>query len=208
MIRAAGAKTPAEMIAAGEWNWDNAIATAAKVAATGKQGLIIRDFEYKAWENLAEVYTGWNAYPWSKDTKSCAFASPEMVDAMRFIHDAIFVKKAMPGPGVSADFFAGDAAMTTTQISRAALLPKGDKAFDWDLVPLPKGPAGDYAVTGRAGIGVMASGKTRSSRRNSWRFSPPSLMLPSSRGFSHRHGRACSPPMSSRPPTHCCRVNR
>lgn len=159
MIRAAGAKTPAEMITAGEWNWDNAIATAAKVAATGKQGLIIRDFEYKAWENLAEIYTGWNAYPWSKDTKSCAFASPEMVEAMRFIHDAIFVKKAMPGPGVSADFFAGDAAMTTTQISRASLLPKGDKAFDWDLVPLPTGPAGDYAVTGRAGIGVMASGK-------------------------------------------------
>jgi multiple sugar transport system substrate-binding protein len=159
MVKAAGAKTPAELIAAGEWTWDNAIATAATVAATGKQGLVIRDFEYKAWENLAEIYAGWGAHPWSEDTKTCAFNSQEMIDAMSFIHDAIFVKKAMPGPGVSADFFAGDAAMTTTQISRASLLPKDDKAFDWDLVPLPSGPIGEYAWVGRAGIGVLANGK-------------------------------------------------
>lgn len=159
MVRAAGAKTPAEMIAAGEWTWDNAIATAEAVAKTGKQGLIVRDFEYKAWGNLAAIYTGWGAHPWSDDTKTCAFTDPKMVDAMTFIHDAIFTKKALPGPGVSADFFAGDGAMTITQISRASLLPKDDKAFDWDLVPLPAGPVGEYGFVGRAGIGVLASGK-------------------------------------------------
>ncbi len=67
-------------------------------------------------------------------------------------------KKAIPGPGENVDFFAGNAAMTITQISRASLLPK-DKPFSWDLVPLPKGPAGDYALIGQAGIGVMQSGK-------------------------------------------------
>ena len=159
MIREAGAKTPAEMIAAGEWTWENAMATATAVAATGKQGLIVRDFDYKNWGNLAAIYVGWGAKPWSEDTKSCAFTSPEMVEAMRFIHDAIFVKKAMPGPGTSADFFAGDGAMTITQISRASLLPKDAAAFDWDLVPLPAGPVGEYAWVGRAGIGVLASGK-------------------------------------------------
>ena len=81
-----------------------------------------------------------------------------MVDAMSFIHKAIFTDKAIPGPGVTADFFAGDAAMTITQISRASLLPK-ENAFSWDLVPLPSGPAGEYAVIGQAGIGVFASGK-------------------------------------------------
>jgi multiple sugar transport system substrate-binding protein len=159
MIRAAGAKTPAEMIEAGEWTWDNAIATATAVAGTGKQGLIVRDFEYKNWGNLAAIYTGWGARPWSEDTRSCAFTSPEMLEAMSFIHDAIFDKKALPGPGTSADFFAGDGAMTITQISRASLLPKDAAAFDWDLVPLPTGPVGDYAWVGRAGIGVLASGK-------------------------------------------------
>lgn len=81
-----------------------------------------------------------------------------MADAVSFIHDAIFSKKAMPGPGETVDFFAGNAAMTITQISRASLLPK-DKPFGWDLVPLPKGPAGEYALIGQAGIGVMQSGK-------------------------------------------------
>ena len=98
MIREAGAKTPAEMIEAGEWTWENAIATAAAVGATGKQGLIVRDFEYKMWGNLAAIYVGWGAKPWSEDTKSCAFTSPEMVDAMTFIHDAIFEKKAPSRP--------------------------------------------------------------------------------------------------------------
>ena len=159
MVRAAGAKTPAEMIAAGEWDWDNAIAAAATVATTGKQGLIVRDFDYKVWANLASIYVGWGAKPWSDDTESCAFNAPEMVAAMSFVHDAIFEKKALPGPGVSADFFAGDGAMTITQISRASLLPKDAAAFDWDLVPLPSGPVGEYAWVGRAGIGVLANGK-------------------------------------------------
>lgn len=159
VIKAAGQKTPAEMIAAGEWNWENAIAVNAAVAASGKAGLIVRDFDYKNWTNLATIWTGWGATkPWSEDGKTCTFTDQKMVDAFTFIHDAIFNKKAMPGPGMSADFFAGEAAMTITQISRASLLPK-ENGFDWDLVPLPAGPVGEYAFVGRAGIGVLASGK-------------------------------------------------
>ena len=48
LIKAAGAKTPADMIAAGEWTWDNAIATASAVAKTGKGGLVVRDFNYQS----------------------------------------------------------------------------------------------------------------------------------------------------------------
>lgn len=158
LIRAAGQQTPAELIAAGEWNWDKAMEVNAAVAASGKAGLIVRDFNYQAWQNLTSIYKGWGAAPWSEDGKTCTFNSPEMVEAMTFIHDAIFKTKAMPGPGESVDFFTGDAAMTLTQISRASLLPK-ENPFDWDLVPLPAGPAGEYAVIGQAGIGVFAQGK-------------------------------------------------
>lgn len=59
---------------------------------------------------------------------------------MTFLHKAIFTDKAVPGPGTTVDFFAGDAAMTITQISRASLLK--DATFGWDLVPLPSGPKG------------------------------------------------------------------
>jgi multiple sugar transport system substrate-binding protein len=155
LITEAGAQTPAELIAAGEWNWDNAIATAAAVADNGANGLIVRDFNYQIWQNLASVWRGWGADPWSAEGDTCTFAEPAMVDAMSFIHAAIFDSGAMPGPGESVDFFAGDAAMTITQISRASLLPTGDDAFEWDLVPLPAGPAGEYSVIGQAGIGVF-----------------------------------------------------
>lgn len=156
IITAAGAQTPAELIAAGEWNWDNAFATAATVGQSGKTGLVVRDFKYQVWQNLASIWNGWGASPWSEDGKTCTFTEPAMVDAMTAIHTAIFADKAMPGPGEDIDFFAGETGMTITQISRASLLPK-ENPFDWDLVPLPAGPAGDYAVVGQAGVGAFAA---------------------------------------------------
>jgi len=159
LIRAAGQTTPAELIAAGEWTWDKAMEVAAASAKDGKAGLIVRDFNYQMWQNLASIWRGWGAAPWSQDGATCTFTEQPMVEAMTFIHDAIFDKHAMPGPGEDVDFFAGNAAMTITQISRASLLPKGEDAFEWDLVPLPQGPAGEYALIGQAGIGVFQSGK-------------------------------------------------
>ncbi|MCR6670175.1 ABC transporter substrate-binding protein [Devosia ginsengisoli] len=157
VIKAAGAKTPAELIAAGEWNWDNAFATAATVGQSGKTGLVVRDFKYQVWQNMASIWNGWGATPWSADGKTCTFADQPMVDAMTAIHKAIFTDKAMPGPGEDIDFFAGETGMTITQISRASLLPT-ENPFDWDLVPLPAGPVGEYAVVGQAGVGAFAAG--------------------------------------------------
>ncbi|MGW4467797.1 ABC transporter substrate-binding protein [Micromonospora sp. NPDC004704] len=158
LVKAAGAKSPAELIAAGTWNWDNAIATASAVASeTGKAGLVVRDFDYKGWDNLSTVWTGWGAQAWSADGKTCGFNAPEMVEAMTFLHNAIFTAKALPGPGTAADFFAGEAGMTITQISRASLLEK--QTFGWDLVPLPAGPKGGYSVIGQGGMGVLKKGK-------------------------------------------------
>ncbi|WP_433531793.1 ABC transporter substrate-binding protein [Micromonospora sp. CA-263727] len=158
LVTAAGAKSPAELIAAGQWTWQNALATAAAVQAkTGKAGLVVRDFDYKGWDFLSTVWTGWGAQAWSEDGKTCGFNSAEMVEAMTVLHRAIFVDKALPGPGTTADFFAGDAGMTVTQISRASLLT--DQKFGWDLVPLPAGPKGEYAVIGQGGMGVLKKGK-------------------------------------------------
>lgn len=156
VIKAAGAKTPAELIAEDAWTWDNAFATAATVGQSGKTGLVVRDFKYQVWQNLASIWNGWGAAPWSADGKTCTFTDPAMVDAVTVIHKAIFTDKAMPGPGEDIDFFAGETGMTITQISRASLLPK-ENPFDWDLVPLPTGPIGTYAVVGQAGVGAFAA---------------------------------------------------
>lgn len=158
LIKAAGQKTPAEMIAAGDWTWENAFAVAAAVKANGAEGLVPRDFNYQNWQLLAPIFKGWGASPWSADGATCTMDSPEMVAAMTTIHDAIFKTHAIPGPGEAVDFFTGAAAMTVTQISRASLLPK-ENAFAWDLVPLPKGPVGEYSVIGQAAIGVFKGAK-------------------------------------------------
>ncbi|MFS1301206.1 ABC transporter substrate-binding protein [Streptosporangium longisporum] len=154
LLKKAGQKTPAQMIKDGTWTWEKVVAQNAAVAErTGKAGMVVRDFDYKGWDNLATVWGGWGARAWSEDGKTCGFDSPEMVEAMTFLHRAVFTDKAFPGPGTAADFFAGDAAMTVTQISRASLLQ--DATFGWDLVPLPSGPKGEYSVIGQAGLGVF-----------------------------------------------------
>ncbi|MEU4690952.1 sugar ABC transporter substrate-binding protein [Actinoplanes sp. NPDC023714] len=136
------------------WTWDSAVAVAGATAAkTGKQGLVIRDFDYKDWTNLATVFRGWGAEAWSADGKTCGFDQKPMTDAMTFLHRAIFTEKALPAPGVAADFFAGESAMTIAQISRASLLKEAK--FGWTLVPLPAGPAGSYSVIGQGGLGVL-----------------------------------------------------
>lgn len=158
VLAAAGQKAPAELIAAGSWNWQTVAAEAAAVhAKSGKNGVEIRDFDYKDWTLLTNVWDGWAARPWSADGKTCTLDSPDMADAMAFLHKAIFKDGAFPGPGTSGDFFAGDTAFSITQISRASLLKDG--AFKWDLVPLPAGPKGSYSVIGQAGIGVFKNGK-------------------------------------------------
>lgn len=154
LVRAAGQKTPRELAEAGTWDWKHAAAVnAAAAAKSGKSGLVILNFDYKGWDNLATVWGGWGAKAWSDDGATCTFNGPEMTEAMTFLHKSIFTDRAMPGPGTTADFFSGEAAMAVAQISRAAMLK--DATFDWDLVPLPAGPKGPYAVIGQAGIGVL-----------------------------------------------------
>lgn len=155
-LAAAGQPNPADLIANGQWTWDKAAEISAATARkSGKSGLVVRDFDFALWENLATVWSSFGARPWSADGTKCEFTSPEMIDALTWIHDQVFTKKAMPGPGTTADFFAGDAAMTVTQISRASAL---DGTFGWDLVPLPDGPEGRQNVIGQAAIGVFADG--------------------------------------------------
>lgn len=156
LLAEAGLPSAAEMQANGEWNWEGVSAAGAAVHdATGKAGFVIRDFDYTTWDNLASVWMGWGAAPWSEDGSQCTFDSPEMVEAFEFLHDAAFESESMPGPGTTADFFAGESAFTVTQISRASLL---DGTFAWNLLPLPEGPVGEYSMVGQAGIGVMSSG--------------------------------------------------
>lgn len=157
-LEAADQPTPRELITQDRWTWDEAAEVAAAAAEENDTaGLVVRDFDYAQWENLATIWSGFGAAPWSEDGQTCQFTSPEMISALTWIHERTFTDKALPGPGTTADFFAGDSAMTITQISRASSL---DDSFEWDLVPLPSGPAGHVNVVGQAGVGVLTEGQS------------------------------------------------
>lgn len=156
-IEEAGQADPQDLLADGEWTFDAVRdISAATVEDLGGHGLEVRDFNYSLWENLAMVWSGWGAEAWSEDYTECRFTEPEMVEAMTWLHEATFDDGALPGPGSTPDFFAGDMTFSITQISRASSL---DDSFEWDLVPLPAGPAGQQNVIGQAGIGVLANGQ-------------------------------------------------
>ena len=146
---------PSDLYESGDWTWEAVRGAGTQIvdADVASHGFVVRDFDYTIWDNLATVWRGFGARAWSEDGVECGMNSPEMVDAMTFFHGAVFDDAAHPGPGQSADFFAGDAAMTVTQISRATLLE--DDGFAWGVVPLPAGPAGDAQVVGQAGVGVF-----------------------------------------------------
>lgn len=157
LLAAAGEPTSAELKAQGKWNWKDLATVGAQVSQkTGKQGMVIRDFDYQTWSNLATVWDSFGASPWSADGKTCTFDSKKMQSAFTYLHDATFDQHAFPGPGTKADFFAGDSAFTVTQISRATLLTD---AFTWNIQTLPEGEDGQQNVIGQAGIGVLAKGK-------------------------------------------------
>ncbi|WP_344844817.1 sugar ABC transporter substrate-binding protein [Kribbella ginsengisoli] len=141
----------------GELSWEQVSKIGGAVhAKTGKAGFVIRDFDYSGWNMLGTVWPGWGASAWNADGTQCGMNSDQMVSAFQFLHNAIYVDKSMPGPGVKADFFAGDSAFTIAQVSRATLL---DGAFKYSIHPLPTGPSGKYSVIGQAGVGVLKSSK-------------------------------------------------
>lgn len=156
LLESAGVPTPQAQIDEGNWTWDTLIANGATISGdTGKAGIVIQDFNYQDWTQLTGFWEAWNASPWSEDGRTATFASPEMVEAMT-AYTTGMAQGAFPEPGATFDFFAGDAGYVVTLISRAALL---DDSFDWDLVPLPSGPGGEYTTLGQAGISVLQSSK-------------------------------------------------
>lgn len=156
LITQAGQPNPVDLVESGDWTWDAAFEISGAVAtATDAAGWVPLGFDYTNWQFLTAYWASLGASPWSADGTECGFQDPEMIEALTTLHEQIFEIGSIPGPGTTADFFAGDAAMTTSQISRAGLL---DDSFGWDVVPLPAGDDGTQNVIGQAGIGVMADG--------------------------------------------------
>jgi len=164
LFKKAGVPTPSELAERGEWTWEKfrEVSRAIKDATGiyGFQGMDGAAYGARVWHNLVPMIRGYGGDAWDENG-NVTINSPEAVRAVQLFHDMVFRDKSVVPPGDLSDFFAGNAAMTTGQISRVSKLK--DVSWEWDLAPLPQGPAGVNSsnTIGQAAVVAFASGKNK-----------------------------------------------
>lgn len=158
LFEESGLATPTELYANGEWTWD-ALAAAAQTIAeeTDAYGLESYDglgYAERVWNTLIPFIRAFGGEAWDREG-NCLLDTPESVAGVQFYHDMIFDAKSAVPPGEIGDFFSGQSAMTITQLSRTAKLTEAE--FEWDVVPLPVGPAGNAQIIGQAAFVVFTA---------------------------------------------------
>ncbi len=159
MFEAAGAETPDDLLARDAWTWQ-ALATAASTIVDenppGIYGFESYDGEVygtRVWHTLTPLIRAYGGQAWSPDGTTCLLNSDEAIAAVQLYHNMVFVDKSAVPPRERGDFYAGQSAMTITQLSQLARLKEAP--FQWGIVPLPGGPAGESPVIGQAAIAVF-----------------------------------------------------
>jgi multiple sugar transport system substrate-binding protein len=160
LFEKAGIPTPTELAAKGAWTWEAFAAAAKKIKEkTGSYGYQTMDgvgYTDNVWETIVPMIRAYGSDIWNANGK-VTIDSAEAVKAMSLLHAMIYDDKSIVPPGEEADFFAGAAGMTLSQISRVSKLQSA--SFKWGIAVLPKGPAGEAQVIGQAAVVAFKSGK-------------------------------------------------
>jgi multiple sugar transport system substrate-binding protein len=158
LYQKAGVKSPADLIAEGNWTWDSFREISKELHdKLNVTGYVLNDFEYKNWTRLLPILFAYGASPWNDDATQCTADTAEFDKAIQLYHDMVYVDGSAPLPGQKIDFWGGQAGATTAFLGSMSQL--ADATFDYDIVPTPSGPAGDAQALGQASIVVLAAGK-------------------------------------------------
>ncbi len=140
LIAEAGADDPRELEANGEWTWEKFLEVAAAVNALGSD---VRGYGGSAWWGPYGVWmnaAGGNFF--NADRTACGLDTPEALAGLTFAQNLYTSGVAVPyGEDPEPPFRAGNVAMF--QNGRWATPGIRTVEFDWDVVGLPTGPAGN-----------------------------------------------------------------
>lgn len=156
MLAAAGLPDPAELAARGEWTWERLAEMSRTLQPTLPQGTYAFQSNEGAvygplvWTTLDPLVRSYGGAVYDPTTGDCRLDDDEAVAAVGLYHRMVFADRTAVPPGTEANFFAGNAAFTITQLSRLSQLEGSD--FAWGVTQLPAGPGGPVAVTGEAGF--------------------------------------------------------
>jgi multiple sugar transport system substrate-binding protein len=162
LFNQAGIPTPSELAANGQWTWEKFKEVSKilkeKTGVYGFQGMDGAGYAGRVWHTLVPIIRGYGSDAWDQNGK-VLINSPEAVKAVTLFHNMVYRDSSVVPPGDLSDFYAGNAAMTTGQISRVSKLK--DVTWEWDIAPLPQGPAGqtESHTIGQAAVVSFSAGK-------------------------------------------------
>ncbi len=153
-------KTPTELYKEGNWTYDEFL-KAAKTITDPSKGVygvkLLRD--WKNWiDPLLPIVWSYGADVFNKDTTQFALNSAEGLKAVQLYSDMLFKEQVHPKPGDQITFETGKLGMYTDRYSNVAKA-RLVKDFEWDIAPMPKGPAGAATSLGLAGYAVIQGTK-------------------------------------------------
>lgn len=160
LFKEAGLDLPTQMQAEGNWTWEN-FRKISKIIKdkTGVYAYQTPDgagYDSRILHTLVPIIRSYGSDAWTDDNE-ILINSDESVEAVTLFHNMIYQDGSVVPPGNQSDFFAGDAAMTMGQISRVSKLEGA--SFDWGIISVPAGPAGQVPVIGQAAICSNAKSK-------------------------------------------------
>jgi multiple sugar transport system substrate-binding protein len=170
LFKEAGLPDPYEQFQRGEWTYD-AFANAARKLTIYENGMAKQfgvkfdfyDMWWVVWGYGGDI-TDKNHHVYIDD--------PASIAGMKWYADLLHKDHVMPRPGEDAagifSFESGRLGMLVDwQGASPRLRRKINNMFDWDIVPVPRGPAGHYSLM--KGNGLIMSSKTRHPAE-SWEF--------------------------------------
>ena len=156
LFEQAGAKTPEEYIAEGNWTWESFREVCKQIKdATGVWGFQTVDgagFTTSVMQNLLPIIRAYGGDAWDSEG-NVMIDTDESVAAVQLFHDMVYVDQSVVPPGDESSFYTGAAAMTVGQISRVSNLDEVE--WNWSMVTLP----GGSPVIGQAAIGAFSGSK-------------------------------------------------
>ncbi len=152
----AGAKTPDELIAEGNWTWESFREVSKQIKdATGVWGFQTVDgdgYNTRTLHTLLPIIRSFGGDAWNENGE-VLIDTDESIAAVQLFHDMVYVDGSVVPPGDESSFYTGAAAMTVSQISRVSNLD--EVTWKWGMTTLP----GNVPVIGQAALGAFSKGK-------------------------------------------------
>lgn len=146
MFKKAGILDPYELDKRGEWTWYKFLEVAQKLTKKGKNGRYVQ-FGTTMPHYWTVVWAFGGDYL-SPDFKRCTLDTPEAIRGLQFMKDLRWKYHVTPTPAegtmAAFRFESGRIGMYFGWSGQTAVILGSAKGFEWDVAPMPVGPAGRF----------------------------------------------------------------